>query len=278
MKKLLLAVAAVAALAGCGQKSTPVEETATAPAPADAPAPAPDAPAPTDAELDQAAAATQESAGTAEAPADTSLERMVAMPESAQLPGGRWKAGTHYRPIVPSQPTNVAAGDVEVIEFLWLACGGCYQVNERVDAWSTKLPGYVKFRKEHVMWGPSHRALGKLLYTLDALDRKELVAKAFEEIHRKGNNLVSANDNQTQQMQLAFAKANGIAEDAFKREYNGFAVNTRLQRAEELTRRYRIESTPTFVVNGKYMTDIDMAGGAAQLMQLLSDLAAAEKR
>ena len=280
MKKLLLAFTAAAALAGCGQKSTPVEsETATAPPPA--PTTETTAAAPTDAELDQAATATQESTGStaaAEAPVDPSLERMVAMPETAQLPGGRWTAGTHYRPIVPAQPTNAAAGEVEVIEFLWLACGGCYALNERVVAWKARLPAWVKFRQEHVMWGPSHRLLGKLLYTLDALDQSALVGKAFEEIHRKGNMLVAGTEAQTQRMHIDFAKANGIAEADFTRAYNGFAVNTRLQRAEELNRRYRVEHTPVFIVNGKYMTDVEMAGGAAQLLQLVDDLVAAEKR
>jgi thiol:disulfide interchange protein DsbA len=50
-----------------------------------------------------------------------------------------------------------------------------------------------------------------------------------------------------------------------------------MQRAGELTRRYRIDSVPTAIVNGKYRTDAAMAGGNAELTQLLSDLAAAEK-
>lgn len=280
MKKLLLAFAAAAALAGCGQKSTPVEaETAAAP-PAAADAAPPSSTASTDAELDQAATAAQESAGAtaAEAPGDTSLERMVAMPESAQLPDGRWKAGTHYRPIVPAQATNAGPGEVEVIEFLWLNCGGCYALNERVDSWKARIPAWVKFRKEHVMWGPSHRLLGKLLYTLDALDKNELLGAAFSQIHRQGKALVANSEAETLNMQLAFAKANGISEADFRREYNSFAVNTRLKAAEELTRRYRVESTPTFIVNGKYVTDVEMAGGAAELMQLIDDLVAAEKR
>lgn len=279
MKRLLLSVLVVAAtLAGCGQKSTPVTEEAAAPAaPAEAPA-APTAP-PTTAELQQASSNAQESAGTEAAPAgDASLERMAAMPESSQLPAGKWKVGVNYQPIVPAQSTNVEPGQVEVIEFMWFACGACYQLNERVGQFKARAPAYVKFRQEHVMWGSSHRSLAKLLYTLEALGREDLVAKAFDAIHRQRQNLVAANEAQSQTLQTAFAKANGVPEADFKREYNGFAVNTRLQRAEELTRRYRVEHTPTFIVNGKYMTDASMAGGPAELMQLLGDLAAAEKR
>lgn len=279
MKKLLLIIAAAAAMVACGQKSEPVAQNpAAAPDAPPAAEEAPATPAPTTAELDRAATATQESSDAAATPADASLERAVAMPESAQLPDGRWKAGTHYRPIVPAQATNAGPGEVEVIEFLWLNCGGCYALNERVDSWKARIPAWVKFRKEHVMWGPSHRLLGKLLYTLDALDKNELLGAAFSQIHRQGKALVANSEAETLNMQLAFAKANGISEADFRREYNSFAVNTRLKAAEELTRRYRVESTPTFIVNGKYVTDVEMAGGAAELMQLIDDLVAAEKR
>jgi thiol:disulfide interchange protein DsbA len=280
MKKLLLAFAAAVTLAGCGQKSTPVESEAAAPPPPAAADSAPQqAAAPTEAELDQKATAAQESTDTAAAtPTDTSLERMVSMPESAQLPGGRWKAGTHYRPIVPAQPTSAGPGQVEILEFIWLHCRGCYALNPHVTSWKARLPEWVKFRQEHVMWGPAHRSLGRLLYTLDALKRDDLIPVAFDEIHRRNNALVANDDAKTLQMQLAFALANGIPEADFRREYNGFGVNTRLRAAEELTRRYRIESTPMFVVNGKYITDGSMAGGTNDLLQLLNDLAAFEKR
>lgn len=278
MKRVLLVLATVAALGACGQKSTPVEEAPVAAAPAEPQAPAPATPAPTAAEIDKAATATQESAGETATPGDATLERIVAMPESAQLPGGRWKAGVNYRPLAPAQPTSVAPGEVEVIEFMWLACGGCYLVNERAMAWKARLPSWVKFRQEHVMWGSSHRGLAKLLYTLEMLNRGDLIPAAFEEIHRKNNMLVANDEAGTLQKQLAFARANGISEADFKREYNGFAVNTRLQRAEELTRRYKIDQTPIFIVNGKYFIDTRMARPETDLFPLLDDLVAFEKK
>ncbi len=42
--------------------------------------------------------ATQESAGAEESAGDASLEKIVAMPDNVQLPGGRWKAGVNYKP------------------------------------------------------------------------------------------------------------------------------------------------------------------------------------
>lgn len=277
MKKLPLAVALLALLAGCSQKPATAPAAGTEATPPAAGNDAKTSTPPTAAELKKAAAATQESGGEDETPGDASLERMAAMPQNAQLPGGKWKVGVNYLPIVPAQPTSAEPGQVEVLEVLWLGCPHCAELEPYIEAWSKKKPSYVKFTQEHVMWGPAHRGHARLFYTLLALNRGDLIPTAFDEIHKRNNVLVDSDDAKTQQVQLAFAKANGISEADFKREYTGFTVSTRLQRAEELMRRYRIESVPRIIINGKYETDVGMAGGHEQLLALIDDLAAAEK-
>lgn len=274
MRKLLLAALVTSALAGCGSRepASPAANAQQAPAPG-AGAPAPGATNP----KKQASTTPQETGGADDSPGDAALERMAPMPESAQLPGGRWKAGVNYQPVVPAQPTSAEPGQVEVVEVLWLGCPHCYELEPYIEAWRKTAPPYVKFVQEHIMWGPAHRAHARLFYTLEVLGHDDLVPKAFDEIHRRGNMLITNDDAQTMQLQLTFARANGISEADFKREYNGSAVNTRLQHAEELMRRYQIEGVPLVIVNGKYQTDVGMAGGHEQLIALINDLAAAEK-
>lgn len=279
MKKfpILLVLTAGALLAACGSRDKDTQQPAP-PAPATTAPVASDATSATPEQVKQAAAAGQESAGEETDSSDASLERIAALPESAQLPGGRWKAGQHYRPIVPAQSTSAEPGQVEVLEIFWLGCPHCYELEPFIQNWRKTKPAYVKFVGEHVMWGPAHRSHARMYYTLQVLGKADaLLPKAFEEIHRRGNMLVAADDAQSQRLQLAFAVANGVSEADFNREYNGFAVNTRLQRAEELGRRYKVESVPFIVINGKYQTDVAMAGGHEQLIQLINDLAAAEK-
>jgi protein dithiol oxidoreductase (disulfide-forming) len=280
MKQLpVLLVALVALATGCSQKNTPAPGAEAPAAASAASAEGAASAAPTAEQIKQAAKATQESSGTAESPGDASLERAAALPEKVQLPAGKWQVGVNYRPVVPAQPTTAEPGQVEVLEVLWLGCPHCDALEPTIEAWRKKKPAHVKFVQEHVMWGPVHRAHGRLFYTLETLGRDDLVAKAFDEIHRRNNVLISptGNDAQTQALQLAFAKANGVKEADFKREYNGFAVNNRLQRAEEIMRRYKVETVPFLVVNGKYQTDIDMAGNPEKLVSLIDDLVAAEK-
>jgi thiol:disulfide interchange protein DsbA len=215
---------------------------------------------------------------TAEERGDTQLERLAAMPADQSLPGGRWKAGTNYLPIVPAQPTSVAPDKVEVIEVFWYACPHCFDLEPYIQSWLKKKPANVEFLRVPVMWGPVHRAHAHLFYTLQALQRSDLDQKVFETIHNEHNMLVGSDEAQTFDMQLKFAVAQGIKPDAFKTAYNSFTVNSNLARAEELTARYHVEGVPLIIVNGKYVTDVGKAGGHAELIQLITDLVASEKR
>ena len=62
------------------------------------------------------------------------------------------------------------------------------------------------------------------------------------------------------------------------RPITSFAVQTNLQRAEQLTRRYQVEGVPLFVINGKYTADVGSAGGQSQLIALINDLVAREQK
>ena len=81
--------------------------------------------------------------------------------------------------------------------------------------------------------------------------------------------LFTDSDAETFRMQQQFAVKNGVSADDFAKTYNSFTVNTDLARADEITRRYRVEGVPLFAVNGKYTTDIDHAGSEDKLIALL---------
>ncbi|GMU69922.1 MAG: hypothetical protein AMXMBFR37_22540 [Steroidobacteraceae bacterium] len=279
LRAILTGTLLACGLMACSRDASPpaTTETPAAAAPAQAPAAAP-APAATE-EAAEAAQASQESAGEgADEKTDSSLERLASLPPADELPGGRWKSGVNYTPIVPGQPTNVPAGKVEVLEVFWYGCGHCYALEPFMTSWEKSKPDYIEFVRVPVMWNPVNAAHARLYYTLQALKRLDLHSKVFDEIHTRGNMLAANDEARTRALQLAFAKANGIAEADFLREYDGFYVNTQLQRAEEITRRYRVEATPVVYVAGKYQTDIGMAGGQKELTQLINALAAHEKR
>ncbi|MCU0758082.1 MAG: thiol:disulfide interchange protein DsbA/DsbL [Steroidobacteraceae bacterium] len=272
--------------AGCAREPAETAEVADEPASgADAAAEAA-APAPAVASAsDKPVAPVQESAdaatGAEDAPSksDASLERLAQLPAQDQLPAGKWQVGKNYKPIVPAQPTNVGPGKVEVIEVFWYGCNHCYALDPFLESWKANKPAYVEFVRLPVMWGPAHKSHARFYYTLQALGRdKDLHAKAFDTIHRGNNPLLGNDEESSYRAQLAFAKANGVDEKKFAETYRSMFVDTKLRQAEDLTKRYRVEGVPLMVVNGKYSTDVGSAGGHSQLITLLNDLAASEKR
>jgi thiol:disulfide interchange protein DsbA len=190
-----------------------------------------------------------------------------------------WQDGVNYTRLVPAQPTAVPPGQVEVLEFFWYACPHCYGIDPQVEAWKKTKPAYISFSRVPVMWNEDHRSLARLFYTLESLGKlDQLHSEVFKEIHVNGDALVSGDDAASERMQIAFVKRFGIAEDAFRTAYQSFAVETDLQKADELVQRYRIDGVPTFVVNGKFVADVRTAGSPENLLSLVGDLAAQEHK
>lgn len=284
-RPLVLTALLAFGVVACSRQQAPAPPAPAAEAPSAAANPSGAAPAPAAAaaqsEIEQARGAQESADGGANEklePSDASLERMAALPPDAQLPAGRWKPGVNYDPLVPGQPTSVEPGKVEVLEIMWLGCPHCYALEPYFGTWLKTKSAYIEFSRVPVIWGPVHRAHARLFYTLQALGRPDLIEKAFDTIQQQHNPLVANSEAESLQTQQAWAAQNGVSAADFAGAYNSLAVNAELGRAEELTQRYRVQSVPLIVVNGKYTTDVGKAGSPTNLIQLINDLAASEHR
>lgn len=190
----------------------------------------------------------------------------------------QWKAGTNYQLLATPQPTSSAAGKVEVSEVFWYGCGHCYALDPTLEEWKAEKPAYIDFVRIPVIWGPSHRQHAKLYYTLQALHRPDLHSKVFDAIHQQGMQLTSRDEVRAREEQLAFLVSQGVSEKDFNAAYDSMTVATNLMRAEDLTKKYAIANVPVLIVNGKYSTSVGEAGGTPQLLSLINDLAASEKK
>ena len=286
-----LACLLVAVAVGCGQEASnpeaaPTTEPALTPAapPAvqnqAAPAPTPAKPADPSStagtiEAGEALDAAEEN--SAATTADTLLA--AAVTQTAPETNSRWQQNVHYKVLVPAQPTNAPPGRVEVTEMFWYGCAHCYALDPFLENWKKKAPAYVEFTHVPVTWGAAHRAHARLYYTLMALGKEgELRDAVFKEIQVNHNMLASNDPIETEQMQMQFARRFDISEEDFRKAYNSFAVETNLQRAEQLVRRYKVAGVPLMIVNGKYTADVSTAGGQSQLIELVTDLAAREQK
>jgi protein dithiol oxidoreductase (disulfide-forming) len=279
MKHSMALLLMLASLSACARESAPTPAAASVAASAPSVAAGPNSGANTSATL-AAGVKTREggdTGGSADS-SDTALERIAALPAAGQLPAVKWVAGTNYRPLVPAQPTDAPAGRVEVIEVFWYGCPHCFALDPYLESWRKNKPSYIDFTRVPVVWSEAYRAHAKLFYTLEALGKlDQLHSKVFAEIHQNNNPLVGRDEAETLKLQTAFALANGVSAADFQKAYESFSVNTNLQKAEDLVERYKIDSVPTIIINGKYVTDVGMAGNQENVIKIINDLAASEK-
>jgi thiol:disulfide interchange protein DsbA len=196
----------------------------------------------------------------------------------------RWKEGQHFAPLPVAQPVSVSPGEVEVTEIFWYGCGHCFTLEPRLKAWDQSgRPDFVKVVRMPVVWNEVTREDARLFYTLEALGKlDELHIAVFRELHLNRNPLTVVSGNRvdsaaTESRVRAFLLKNGVSAEDFGRTYRGFAVENKIRQAENLSRRYLADHTPMVVVQGKFTTDVSMAGGVDQLFQVINDLAARER-
>lgn len=196
---------------------------------------------------------------------------VLAQADSASA-SGRFELGTHYQRFPAAQGTSSSPDLIEVAEIFWYGCPHCYTFDPYLENWRKNLPDDVSFVRIPAVWNAVLQIHARAFYTAEALDVvAELHSPIFREIHNNQNFLDS------QGALAEFFEQHGVEADAFNAAYESFAVNTKLNRADELSRRYRIASVPTVVINGKYTTDAGMAGGYDELIDLIDDLVAMER-
>jgi thiol:disulfide interchange protein DsbA len=175
---------------------------------------------------------------------------------------------------------------VEVLEFFWYACPHCYALEPAVVAWLKNKPAYVTFTRVPVEWNEGQRALARLFYALDGMGKlNDAHGEIFKEIQVNGNPLVGADPSNSagaERLQLAFIRKLGIPDGDFVKAYHDMNTEIALQRADQMAQRFRIVGVPSFVINGKFVTDLGQADPAARdpnkLMALIGDLAAQEHK
>jgi thiol:disulfide interchange protein DsbA len=185
---------------------------------------------------------------------------------------GRFALGTHYMRLSPTQPTSSNPDQVEVAEVFWYGCPHCFDFDPYLERWQETKLSFVNFVRVPAVWNPLLQLHARAFYAAEALGKgAEMHSAFFREIHERGNTLDSE-----AKLQEFFGRF-GVEPAAFKTTFESLAVQEKLQRADELSRRYRIQSVPTIIVNGKYTTDGGQAGSYDALLALVDELVATER-
>ena len=207
------------------------------------------------------------------APASASAPGVLQLAQASTAPSnGRFREGRHFQRLSPSQPTSSGPDTIEVAEVFWYGCPHCYEFEPFVRNWKQNAPEGVTVVGIPATWNPLLLLHARAYYTAEHLGvLDELHMAIFREYHERRNPLDSEGRIRE------FFGSQGVSGEDFDRAWNSFNVQSRLQRAEQMARRYRVNGVPMIVVNGKYTVDGRSAGGLRQMLDVAEELVEREK-
>lgn len=183
----------------------------------------------------------------------------------------QYRIGTHYRRLTPVQPTSSGPETIEAAEVFAYDCIDCASLDQYFRDWVRARAGSVTHVRIPSTAGPLGRFHARAFYTAEALGISAQMHSAFyRAIHLDGNAL------DTELALAEFFSRFGVRADDFQRTFNSLAVHMRLEQADQLARRYRIESLPAVVINGKNATSLSMAGNIEVLVDIIDYLVTVE--
>lgn len=183
-----------------------------------------------------------------------------------------FQAGEDYR--VLDNPQRTQAGErIELREFFSYACPHCYSFMPRVQDLMARMDDDVELVHNPVVFNSAWAPLARAYLTAEALDVVDQVHGAiFAAYHQERKRLRDEDEI------AAVFTDQGVDEQAFRNAWNSFAVDTGMRRAERTAQNYGISSTPTMVVNGKYVVDVRMAGGQDNMIRIIEHLVERERQ
>jgi thiol:disulfide interchange protein DsbA len=175
--------------------------------------------------------------------------------------------GKDYEELISPQPTSTA-GKIEVIEFFSFACPHCNAFEPALEAWVAKLPADVVFKRVPVSFNrPEWQSLARLNYALEnmgVIDRTR--AKVFHAIHEEHLPLFTTDAS------ADWAATQGLDRAKFLSYFNGFSMQSQLQRSDTQVHDFRISGVPSIAVNGRYVTSPAAAGGFTAALAVVDEL------
>ena len=203
------------------------------------------------------AAAPANAAPEGNAPADPAAATSAA-PVAASAPAGPAPvAGTDYVEIPNGQPYAPLNGQVEVVEVFGYTCPHCAHFEPLINAWKGKQPADVRVTPVPAAFGGYWETYARAFFaaeTLGVLEKSH--EQMFDAIHATRKLGLDATPEQIG----TFYEQYGVDAKTFANTMKSFGVETKLNRAKQFAARSQIEGTPSIVVNGKYLVNVDQRG------------------
>jgi thiol:disulfide interchange protein DsbA len=174
---------------------------------------------------------------------------MASLPLSAAAQSAALEEGNQYLRLKNPQPVE-SGKKIEVIEFFSYGCPHCGDLEPIIQGWLKTIPTDVQFRRVPVMYQDRWVPLARIYYTLDALgEEARLSPEVFTAVHAGGLSLWQ------EKTFFDWAASHGLDRKKVEDMYNSFAIAGKVNRARAIAQAYQVQSVPTVVVDGKFVTN-----------------------
>jgi thiol:disulfide interchange protein DsbA len=200
-----------------------------------------------------------------------------------------WTEGVNYFLIQPPRPTSVAPGKIEVTEVFSYACPACNIFQPTMHKLKQSLPANAVVDYLPAAFNTAEDwPMFQLAYvTAQVLGVDQQTHDAMFDAVWKGGDL-SITDPATRALKSRmpsiedaakfYNQKAGVPVDKFIAASKSFSADLKVRTVQDLLIAYKIDRTPTLVVNGKYRLHVESAGGTDQVIELVKYLVAKETK
>ena len=165
--------------------------------------------------------------------------------------------GAEYQTLSTPQPVQADGKKIEVVEFFMYHCPACNALEPALLEWVRKQGDRIVFRRVHVPHTGADDPEAHLFLTLQAMGNEDAMHASILHVwHVEHHRMSSDADN------LDWAVKNGIDKARFLAYYNSFGVLAKLHNLQHSAEDYQVSSTPTLIVDGRYLTNPAMVDAA----------------
>ena len=197
-----------------------------------------------------------------------------------------WTEGVNYFVIHSSQKPAVPPGKVEVTEVFSYACPACNVFAPTMRRLKQSLPPNAVVDYLPAAFNTAEDwPMFQLAYcTAQVLGIEDKVHDAMYDAVWKGGPLSVVDGSQNLKTHMPtiedaarfYNEKTGIPVDKFIATSKSMSVDMKVRTAQDLIRLYKVDRTPTIVVNGKYSLHVQSAGDVDKLIELVNYLVAKE--
>lgn len=176
--------------------------------------------------------------------------------------------GIEYQLVTPPVRTS-SDSKVEIVELFWYGCPHCYSFEPKITAWKKKQGKNIQFVRIPAIFPnrPAWELHARAYYTADLLGILDKIhGPLFDAIQKDKGRLADP------ALLAKFFAKYGVDKATFNDTLYSFGVQMKVNRAKDLTKRYRIDGVPTLIIDGRYRTHASLTNGQAGLLKVTDHL------